>query len=58
MFDKESTLSRQERREAMLLSWKCCHVPLSTLVAGSLVLVIVLPAIFMIIAQGPANPIP
>ena len=50
--------TRREHREAVRLAWRSLHLPLATLVTGGLVLVCVLSAILMVIAQGPSNPIP
>jgi hypothetical protein len=50
--------TRREHREAMRLAWRSLHLPLGTLLTGGLVLVCVLSAALMVIAQGPANPIP
>jgi hypothetical protein len=47
-----------EHKEAGRLAWKSRHIPFGTLLVVGLVLAAVLSAIFMIIAQGPSNPIP
>lgn len=49
---------RQEHREALRLSWLSYHVPVRTALLGSVLLAGVLSAIFVILAQGPSNPIP
>jgi hypothetical protein len=49
---------RAEHKEVVRLSWKSRHIPVGTLVLGGLVLAAVLSAIFMVISQGPRNPIP
>jgi hypothetical protein len=49
---------RQEHREALRLSWLSYHVPVRTALLGSLLLAGVISAIFVILAQGPSNPIP
>jgi hypothetical protein len=50
--------ARAEHREAGRLSWKSRHIPFGSLLVGGLVLAAVLSAIFMVIAEGPSNPIP
>jgi len=50
--------TRREHREAVRLAWKSLHLPLVTLLTAGLVLVCVLSAVLMIVAQGPSNPIP
>ena len=58
MADKPPNQSRTEHREAVRLSWKSRHIPVGTLLILGLVLACVLSAIFMVVAQGPSNPIP
>ncbi len=48
----------QDHKEAVRLVWKSRHIPVMTFFACSLALAGVLSAIFMVIAQGPSNPIP
>lgn len=48
----------QDHREAVRLVWKSRHIPVMTFLAFSLALAGVLSAAFMVIAQGPSNPIP
>jgi hypothetical protein len=50
--------ARQQHREAVRLSWTGRHIPLRTLLLGSLALAGVLSTILMVVAQGPSNPIP
>jgi hypothetical protein len=50
--------ARAEHKEAGRLSWKSRHIPFGTILLVSLVLAAVLSAIFMVVAQGPSNPIP
>ena len=47
-----------EHREAVRLSWKSRHIPVGTILMGLLVLAGVLSAVFMVLAEGPANPMP
>jgi hypothetical protein len=47
-----------EHREAARLSWKSHHIPIGTLLIIGLALAGVLSATFMVVAQGPSNPIP
>jgi hypothetical protein len=58
MADRMPDPRRAEHKEAVRLSWKSRHIPVGTLVLGGLVLAAVLSAIFMVISQGPRNPIP
>lgn len=48
----------QDHREAVRLVWKSRHIPVMTFFVFSLALAGVLSAVFMVIAQGPSNPIP
>jgi len=48
----------QDHREAVRLVWKSRHIPVMTVFVCCLALAGVLSAIFMVIAQGPSNPIP
>ncbi len=48
----------QDHREAVRLVWKSRHIPVGTFLVCSLALAGVLSAIFMMVAQGPSNPIP
>lgn len=48
----------QDHKEAVRLVWKSRHIPVMTFLAFSLALAGVLSAVFMVIAQGPSNPIP
>lgn len=47
-----------EHREAVRLSWKSRHIPVGSILMGLLVLAGVLSAIFMVLAEGPSNPMP
>ena len=58
MPDEPPERSGTEHREAVRLSWKSRHIPVGTLFMLGLLLACVLSAIFMMIAQGPSNPIP
>ena len=53
-----SPVTQQDHREAVRLVWKSRHIPVMTFLAFSLALAGVLSAVFMVIAQGPSNPIP
>jgi uncharacterized membrane protein YcjF (UPF0283 family) len=50
--------ARQDHKEAVRLSWMSRHIPVSTLLIGAMVLISVLSAVFMVVAQGPVNAIP
>jgi hypothetical protein len=54
----DDVLVRQEHSEAVRLSWMSYRVPIRVAIFGSLVVAGVFSAIFMVIAQGPSNPIP
>jgi hypothetical protein len=58
MPDKLTRRSDPEHREAVKLSWKSRHIPFGTILIGGLALAAVLSAIFMVLAEGPSNPIP
>jgi hypothetical protein len=53
-----SPATPQDHREAVRLVWKSRHIPVMTLLTLGLALAGVLSAVFMVIAQGPSNPIP
>jgi hypothetical protein len=40
------------------LSWKSRHIPIGTILIGSLALAGVLSAVFMVLAEGPSNVLP
>ena len=48
----------EEHKEAVHLAWKSRHIPVGTLVISGFLLACVLSAVFMVVAQGPSNPIP
>jgi hypothetical protein len=50
--------AQQQHREAVRLSWTSRHIPLRTLLLGSVALAGVLSTILMVVAEGPSNPIP
>jgi hypothetical protein len=54
----DDVLVRQEHSEAVRLSWMSYRIPIRVAIFGSLVVAGVFSAIFMVIAQGPSNPIP
>jgi hypothetical protein len=56
--DADDEAIKRDRKEGMRLSWMSRRIPLRTAFLGSLLLAGVLSAIFMVIAQGPSNPIP
>ncbi|WP_153245867.1 hypothetical protein [Microvirga brassicacearum] len=55
---KRSRRPKPEHREAVRLSWKSRHIPIGTILIGSLALVGVLSAVFMVLAEGPSNVLP
>jgi hypothetical protein len=58
MSTKHPHLPRPEHWEAVRLSWSSRHILAGSLLLGLLVLAAVLSAVLMVIAEGPANPIP
>jgi hypothetical protein len=58
MADKKPDPSRAEHKEAVRLSWKARHIPVGTLLLGGLLLAAFFSAVFMVMFQGPHNPIP
>lgn len=54
----DDALVRQEHKEAVRLSWMSYRIPVRVALFGSLLLAGTFSAIFMVIAQGPSNPIP
>jgi hypothetical protein len=58
MADRKPDPSRAEHKEAVRLSWQARHIPVGTLLLSGLLLAAFFSAIFMVISQGPRNPIP
>jgi hypothetical protein len=58
MADRKPDPRRAEHKEAVRLSWKSRHIPVGTLLLSGVLLAAILSAVFMVIHQGPANPIP
>ena len=58
MTDRKPEPSQAEHKEAARLSWKARHVPVGTLLLAGLLLAAFFSAVFMVISQGPHNPIP
>jgi len=54
----DETAARKAHKEAVGLSWMSYHIPIRVAILGSLLLAGALSAIFMVVAQGPSNPIP
>ncbi|MBM6580999.1 hypothetical protein ILT44_12465 [Microvirga sp. BT689] len=54
----DEAFARQEHQEAVRLSWMSYRIPIRVALLGSLLLAGFFSAIFMVIAQGPSNPIP
>ena len=48
----------RERNEALSLAWKSRHIPVGTILLGTLMLGSLVPTVMTIIAQSPVNPIP
>ena len=51
-------LARSEHWEAVRLAWKSLHIPVGTLLIGSVLLAGILSAVAMVWGQGPVNTIP
>jgi hypothetical protein len=49
--------AKQEHKEAVRLFWMSFHIPIRTLLLGTLLVAGVLSAILMVVSQGPANPL-
>jgi hypothetical protein len=58
MADRKPDPSRAEHKEAVRLSWQARHIPVGTLLLSGLLLAAFFSAVFMVISQGPRNPIP
>jgi hypothetical protein len=55
---QEISQVRRDHREAVRLTWKGRHVPIGTLLLIVLIVVCVLSAILMVMADSPSTPIP
>jgi ABC-type transport system involved in cytochrome c biogenesis permease subunit len=55
---RNSTQPRSDHREAMLLAWKSIHVPVGTILLGTLLLSGVFSAVSTLWGYGPVSPIP
>jgi predicted small integral membrane protein len=58
LIDADEGRAWQEHREAVRLSWMSYRIPVRMALFGSLLLAGVSSAVFMVLAQGPSNPIP
>ena len=54
----DEVFARREHKEAVRLAWMSYRVPIRVALFGGLLLGGIISTVFMIIAQGPANPIP
>lgn len=54
----DEAFARQEHKEAVRLAWMSYRVPVRVALFGSLLLGGIISTVFMVIAQGPFNPIP
>jgi hypothetical protein len=54
----DEVFARQEHKEAVRLAWMSYRVPVRVALFGGLLLGGIISTVFMIIAQGPANPMP
>jgi hypothetical protein len=54
----DEVFARQEHNEAVRLAWMSYRVPVRVALFGSLLLGGIISTVFMVIAQGPSNPIP
>ncbi len=55
---RHPNLPLTEHREALRLAWESLHVPVGTLLIGSLLASGIFSAISMVWAYGPSSPIP
>jgi hypothetical protein len=58
LIDADEGRAQQEHREAIRLSWMSYRIPVRMALFGSLLLAGIFSAVFMVLAQGPSNPIP
>ena len=54
----DEVFARQEHKEAVRLAWMSYRVPVNVALFGGLLLGGIISTVFMVIAQGPSNPIP
>jgi hypothetical protein len=54
----DEVFARREHKEAVRLAWMSYRVPVRVALFGSLILGGIISTVFMVIAQGPSNPIP
>ncbi len=54
----DEVFARQEHKEAVRLAWMSYRVPVRVALFGSLLFGGIISTVFMVIAQGPSNPIP
>jgi hypothetical protein len=58
LINADEVFARQEHKEAIALSWMSYRVSVRVAMFGSLLLGGVISMVFMVLAQGPSNPIP
>lgn len=54
----DEVFARKEHKEAVRLAWMSYRVPVRVALFGSLIFGGIISMLFMVIAQGPSNPIP
>lgn len=54
----DEVFARKEHKEAVRLAWMSYRVPVRVALFGSLIFGGIISMVFMVIAQGPSNPIP
>jgi uncharacterized integral membrane protein len=54
----DEVFARQEHKEAVRLAWMSYRIPVRVALFGSVILGGIISMVFMVVAQGPSNPIP
>jgi uncharacterized integral membrane protein len=54
----DEVFARQEHKEAVRLAWMSYRIPVRVALFGSVILGGIVSMVFMVVAQGPSNPIP
>jgi len=54
----DEVFARQNHKEAVRLAWMSYRIPVRVALFGSVILGGIISTVFMVIAQGPSNPIP
>ena len=54
----DEAFARQDHKEAVRLAWMSYRIPVRIALFGSVILGGIISMVFMVVAQGPSNPIP